>query len=149
VIKEICERVAVIDHGSIVEQGSVFDVFTAPQSEVTRSLVRNVVDHELPVSLKDRLNDGSNQAGNPVLRIVFTGAAANHPIISEIVSRFGVMLNIMQGNVDYIQDAPYGNVVVEAIGNGANIQAAIEYIRSVNLRVEVIGHVAGFDRAVA
>jgi D-methionine transport system ATP-binding protein len=149
VIKEMCERVAVIDRGDIVEQGNVFDLFTAPRSEVTRSMVRNVVDRELPASLKDRLNNGANQAGNPVLRIVFTGPAADHPVISEIVSRFGVMLNILQGNVDYIQDAPYGNIVVEAIGSGANVQAAIDYIRSVNLRVEVVGHVAGFDRAVA
>jgi D-methionine transport system ATP-binding protein len=149
VIKDVCDRVAVIDHGSIVEEGRVFDLFTAPQADVTRSIVRNVVDRELPATLKARLHSGANRSGNPVLRIVFTGAAADHPIISEIVSRFGVMLNILQGHVDYIQDAPYGNIVVEAIGNGANIQAAIDYIRGAQLRVEVIGHVAGFDRAVA
>jgi D-methionine transport system ATP-binding protein len=149
VIKDVCDRVAVIDHGSIVEEGRVFDLFTAPQADVTRSIVRNVVDRELPATLKARLHSGANHSGNPVLRIVFTGAAADHPIISEIVSRFGVMLNILQGHVDYIQDAPYGNIVVEAIGNGASVQAAIDYIRDAQLRVEVIGHVAGFDRAVA
>lgn len=149
VIKEVCERVAVIDRGSIIEQGRVFDVFTAPQAEVTRSIVRNVVDRELPAVLKFRLKDGTDYSGHPVLRIVFTGAAADHPIMSEIVRRFDVMLNILQGHVDYIQDAPYGNIIVEAIGSGANIQAAIDYIRNTKLSVEVIGHVAGFDRAVA
>jgi D-methionine transport system ATP-binding protein len=149
VIKEVCERVAVIDHGSIVEQGRVFDLFTAPRAEVTRSIVRNAVDRELPAVLKFRLKDGTDHSGHPVLRIVFTGVAANHPIVSEIVRKFNVMFNILQGNVDYIQDAPYGNIVVEAIGSGADIQAAIDYIRSAKLSVEVIGHVAGSDRAVA
>jgi D-methionine transport system ATP-binding protein len=52
VIKDVCDRVAVIDHGSIVEEGRVFDLFTAPQADVTRSIVRNVVDRELPATLK-------------------------------------------------------------------------------------------------
>ena len=149
VIKEICDRVAVLDHGRVAEQGRVFDVFAAPQAEVTRSFVRDLVDRELPVSLQTRLADGAVNPGHPVLRIVFTGAGAGQPVIAEVVRRFDVLLNILQGNVDYIQDAPYGNIVVEAIGAAPNIKAAVDYIRNAKLTVEVLGHVAGHDRAVA
>ena len=149
VIKEICHRVAVLDAGKVVEEGPVFDVFTAPQAEITRSFVRDLVDRELPGTLKERIRQTGPTQGNPVLRIVFTGPNANSPVISEVVRRFAVTLNILLAHVDYIQGSPYGNIVVEAIGKGADLQAAIDHIRSNNLRVEVLGHVADHDRAVA
>jgi D-methionine transport system ATP-binding protein len=149
VIKEICHRVAVLDAGKVVEEGPVFDVFTAPKAEITRSFVRDLVDRELPGTLKQRIHQTGPTQGNPVLRIVFTGPSANSPVISEVVRRFAVTLNILLAHVDYIQGSPYGNIVVEAIGKGADLQAAIDHIRSNNLRVEVLGHVADHDRAVA
>jgi len=84
-----------------------------------------------------------------VLRVIFTGPNAYSPVISDVVRRFEVSLNILQAHVDYIQGAPYGNIVVEAIGKPADIQTAIDHIRNQDLRVEVLGHVAGHDRAVA
>jgi len=149
VIKEICHRVAVLDAGKVVEEGPVFDVFTAPKAEITRSFVRDLVDRELPGTLKERIRQTGPTQGNPVLRIVFTGPNANSPVISEVVRRFAVTLNILLAHVDYIQGSPYGNIVVEAIGKGADLQATIDHIRSNNLRVEVLGHVADHDRAVA
>jgi len=149
VIKEICHRVAVLDQGKVVEEGSVFDLFTTPKAEITRSFVSDLVDRELPQNLKERLAQSASVLGNPVLRILFTGPNANDPVISDVVRRFDISLNILQGNVDYIQGAPYGNIVVEAIGEAQVIQAAIDYIRNNNLRVEVLGHVANHDRADA
>jgi len=149
VVKEICDRVAVLDHGRMVEMGRVFDVFTAPQAEVTRSFVRNIADRSLPKSLIDRLQETQSASGNLIFRIIFTGPAANSPIIAEAVRRYDLLLNILQGNVDYIQGAPYGNLVVEAVGSHQAEQAAIDFIRNNNLRVEILGHVACHDRAVA
>ena len=149
VVKEICDRVAVLDHGQLVELGQVFDVFTAPKAEVTRSFLRDVADRALPKSLADRLRPNPGGTDNPVLRVIFTGPSANSPIIADAVRRFGVLLNILQGNVDYIQGAPYGNLIVEAVGSGQAVQATIDYIRDNNLRVEILGHVTGNDRAVA
>jgi D-methionine transport system ATP-binding protein len=149
VIREICERVAVLDHGRVVEQGTVFDVFTSPVAEVTRRFVRDLVDRDLPPSLVARL--GAPPAGlvHPVLRIVFTGPSALQPIVAEAVRRHGVLLNILQATIDEIQGQPYGNVVVEAIGRGADVQAALEFIRGNQLKVEVIGHVPGDARVAA
>jgi len=149
VIKEICHRVAVLDGGHVVEEGGVFDVFTAPKAEITKSFVRDLVDRELPEALKERLHNTPLTEGNPVLRVIFTGPNAYSPVISDVVRRFEVSLNILQAHVDYIQGAPYGNIVVEAIGKPADIQTAIDHIRNQDLRVEVLGHVAGHDRAVA
>ena len=149
VIKEVCDRVAVIDHGRIVEQGNVFDIFTAPKSEITRGFVSDVIGRALPAGLMERLQATPVTKGNAVLRVIFTGPTANTPVLAEVIKRYDILLNILQANVEYIQDSPYGNIVVEAIGPSQAVQEAIDHIRSNNLRVEVLGHVADTHRAVA
>ncbi|MTJ80606.1 MAG: methionine ABC transporter ATP-binding protein [Telmatospirillum sp.] len=149
VIKAICDRVAVLDHGEIVEQGPVFDVFTSPRAEVTRSFVRDVIDRPLPSHLAERLKQDAPVDSNVVLRIIFTGPSAETPVIADVIRHYEVMFNILQANVEYIQAEPYGNIVVEAIGAPQAVQEAIDYIRSKDLRVEVLGHVADTRRAVA
>jgi len=147
VIREICDRVAVLEQGRLVEQGTVFDVFTAPRAEVTRGFVRDVMDRELPASLAERLHANPGGGGNLVARIVFTGPAANAPILAEVVRRHDVLFNILQGNVIDIQGSPYGNLIVEAIGSRDAVSAALDTIRGNQLKVEILGHVLGHDRA--
>jgi D-methionine transport system ATP-binding protein len=149
VIKEICDRVAVLDEGVVVEHGPVFDVFTAPTAEVTRRFVRDLVDRDLPAGLVARLVARTTGGENPVIRIVFRGPSAYAPIVAEVVRRYGILLNILQGTVDYIRGEPYGNIVVEAIGSAPDVAAALDFIRSRDLKVEVLGHVAGDARSVA
>ncbi len=148
VIKAICDRVAVLDRGVVVEQGPVFDVFTAPKSDVTKLMVRDLVDRELPDWLTVRML-AAKGSGNPILRIAFSGPHANEPVIADLVKRFDVVLNIIQANVDYIQGQPFGIIIVEAEGTPAAIDAAIAHVNGQHLKAEVLGHVAGNDRAVA
>jgi D-methionine transport system ATP-binding protein len=146
VIKAICDRVAVLDHGRIVELDTVFNVFTAPKTDTTRNFVRDVVDRELPSFIREHLQMAPGPGRNPVLRIIFTGPSATSPVIAEVVRHYDVLLNIMQGNVDYIQGEPFGNIVVEAIGSADAIENAIAFVRSKNLRVEILGHVPATDQ---
>ena len=149
VIKEICDRVAVLEHGAIAELGPVFDVFTSPTAEVTRRFVRDLVDRALPPHLVEQMHATPAGTGKPVLRIVFRGPSANTPVVAEVVRQFGLLLNILQAQVDYIQGEPYGNIILEAIGAPQDIARALEFIRSKDLKVEVLGHVAGDARPVA
>ena len=149
VIRQICDRVAVLDQGRIVDEGAVFDVFTRPRSEVTRRFVRDLVERDLPASVRDRLGFPEGPRARPVFRLAFTGPAAHAPVVAEAVRRYGVLLNILQGTIDEIQGAPYGNVVVEAIGPPHDVDAALAFFRSQGLEVEVLGHVADDARAVA
>jgi D-methionine transport system ATP-binding protein len=149
VIREIADRVAVLDHGEVVEQGRVFDVFTKPAHSATTSLVHEVLNLDLPHSLITRLRAAPATAPHLVFRITFSGAAANDPIVSEIVSRFGVSFNILHGHIDYIQGAPYGTLTVEADGPESAKQAALDFLRLNNLKVEILGRVTEIDRAVA
>lgn len=74
---------------------------------------------------------------------MFRGPSANSPVVAEVVRRFGLVLNILQAQIDYIQGAPYGNVIVEAVGRAEDVARALEFIRGLDLKVEVLGHVAG------
>lgn len=149
VIRAICDRVAVLERGIIVEQGPVFDIFTRPQSSITRSLVHDLIDRDLPDWLVERMAAYQGGEGNKILRITFSGPSANTPIIAELVRRYDLLLNILQANVDYIQGQPFGIIVVEAIGRMDAVDQAIAFIHAHNLQAEVLGHVAPFDRAVA
>jgi len=147
VIKEICDRVAVLDRGSVVELGSVFDVFSAPQAEVSQSFVRDVLNHDLPEAVVRRLHD--SPPGNPVVRITFTGPSANTPVIAELIRDVGIGINILHGHIDYIQGKPYGTLTAELSGLQGAIEQALGHLHSKHLKVEVLGHVADDDRAAA
>ncbi|MCR6631927.1 MAG: methionine ABC transporter ATP-binding protein [Magnetospirillum sp.] len=149
VVREIADRVAVLEHGEVIEQGRVFDVFTSPAHDVTRSFVREVLNRDLPEALQSRLALTPATADHLVARITFTGPAANDPVVSDLVARFGLSLNILHGHVDYIQGAPYGSLTVEIAGPEAAKQAGLDYLRLKNLHAEILGRVATNDRAVA
>ncbi len=140
VIKEICHKVAVMEGGRIIEQGPVFDVFAHPRHETTRSFVDPVINRGIPNALRDRLSATELPGSNIVLRITFTGERATSPVISAISRKLSLDLNIWHGQIDEIQGAPFGTLVVEAIGNAQSIEAAISLLKVNKLGVEVLGY---------
>lgn len=149
VIRDIADRVAVLDQGRVVEQGSVFDLFTDPGHQVTRAFVRETLNRDIPGALADRLDRARVGAENLAIRIIFTGPAANDPVVSDLVRRFGLSVNLLHGHIDTIQGHPYGALTVELAGPDPAQQAALDYLRQQNLKVEILGRVFAPDRAVA
>jgi D-methionine transport system ATP-binding protein len=147
VIKEICRRVAVMEDGRIIEQGDVFDVFTAPREPTTRRFVGTVMGGDLPESISARLRPEPVAGGTTVLRIVFRDTAANQPVISQLSRQFGLDINILHGRIEEIQGAPFGTLVIQTDGRAEAVQAAINLLKSNHLSVEVLGHVPGTLRA--
>lgn len=145
VVKELCDRVAVMDHGRVVELGDVFDVFSAPQSEAAATMVRDVLNHDLPPWMAERLAPEPAPGSRPVVRITFTGPSASTPVMSELVRDVGVGVNILHGAVDYIQGRPYGVLTAELSGDEATINAAFAHVHGKSLKTEVLGHVLGND----
>ncbi|WP_207460783.1 methionine ABC transporter ATP-binding protein [Azospirillum sp. SYSU D00513] len=140
VIKEICHKVAVMEAGRILEQGPVFDIFARPRHETTRSFVDPVINRGIPPSLQGRLAPEPVAGANMVLRITFTGERATTPVISAISRRLNLDLNIWHGQIDEIQGAPFGTLVVEAVGDHSTTEAAISLLHDNNLGVEVLGY---------
>lgn len=140
VIKEICHKVAVMEHGEVIEVGPVFDIFAHPRHPTTRSFVDPVINRGIPASLAERLSPTPAQGANILLRITFTGERATTPIISAISRQLNLDLNIWHGQIDEIQGAPFGTLVVEAQGDQPAVDAAIALIKENNLGVEVLGY---------
>jgi D-methionine transport system ATP-binding protein len=136
VIREICDRVAVIDNNHIVEAGSVIDVFSFPKSEAARKLF-GYSGKSLPQDV-DSLIRGNGFSRR--IRVTFTGKSALKPVVSTLVREFGIDANILFGNIDYIQGAPLGELVLELTGEEASVVRAMEYIRAINLTYEVLKH---------
>lgn len=140
VIKEICDRVAVIEDGRIIEAGSVVEVFIQPQHSTTQEFVKTVMNNDIPEEVKTRplISTGADQQ---IIRITFLGEQTGHPVISAMVRECSVDFSILYGNVDHIQDTPFGILIMQLIGPQVARDKAIQYLREHGTGVEVIGHV--------
>ncbi|WP_082617742.1 methionine ABC transporter ATP-binding protein [Bosea sp. Root670] len=142
VIKEICDRVAVIEGGQIVEQGETFAVFTNPQHPTTASFVETVTGVELPEHLAHRVRKEARPGDNIVLRITFLGENATAPVISRLSAIVGVDVNILAGRIDAIAGQPFGSLLVSVPSRAPESDAVLGALRSLGLKAEVIGHVS-------
>lgn len=142
VIKEICDRVAVIEGGRIVEEGETFQVFTRPQHPTTARFVETVTGVELPAHLADRIRPTARPGDNAVLRITFTGENATAPVISRLSSVVGVDVNILAGRIDAIAGQPFGSLLVSLPARDPEFAAVLGALKSLELKAEVIGHVS-------
>lgn len=133
VIKTICDRVAVMSGGKVVEEGDVFDLFAHPQHPFTQQLVSHTLNLTLPERLRQHLH-GS------LLKILFVGDSAEQPVLSEAAVNFGVAVNILHGKIEYIGERALGILVVQltAKENPEAVAAAVEHIRARTAQVEVI-----------
>lgn len=143
VIKAICNRVAVMDAGAIVEQNRVYEVFARPQHEFTRQLVEHTFNLDLPPHLTKDLQ-------GTLLKILFLGDKAEQPILAEAAFRYGVSVNILHGKIEYINRQPVGLLVVllndmalqpqptTADQHKSRVEAAVCFIRNNTAQVEVL-----------
>jgi len=131
VIKAVCDRVAVMDGGRIVEQGTVFDIFARPAHAFTRELVDRTFNLEIPQRHLDAIH-------GTLLKILFLGEKAETPVLFEAARRFGVAVNILHGKIEYIGDRAIGLLVVSLTGDAAPVAEAVAHIRANTERVEVL-----------
>lgn len=142
VIKEICDRVAVIEGGRIVEQGETFSVFTNPQHPTTALFVEAVTGVEVPAHLEGQIRAQARDGDSLVLRITFTGENATAPVISRLSSVVGVDVNILAGRIDAIAGQPFGSLLVSVPSRAPESDAVLGALKSLGLKAEVIGHVS-------
>jgi len=141
VVKEICDRVAVIENGVIIEQGSMYDVFANPRSATTKEFVATVNDMSLPANIRrEDLRSEYFANSQLLLNLTFTGEGANDPVISSLIRRFNVDINIINGKIDYLKEQPLGMLTVGIQGARENVEQALRYLNEINVKTEVIGY---------
>lgn len=149
VIKDICDKVAVIENGVIAEQGTVLEVFTNPQKPITKDFISVLLSNELPAAFR-----GGEVSKEPLpgayllLRLTFIGESADDPVLAGMIRKFPeIEVTMLFGNLDQIKSTPFGRMIIGITGPEAKIQEAIQYLRQQDLKEEVIGYVCRHDTA--
>ncbi len=139
VVKNICRKAAVMDHGEIIETGDVFEIFSNPQHQVTKNFVRTTSNlSKIENLLRENSPMVQVKPGEVMARLVYIYADVSDPLISFASREFDLVINIILADVEIVSDIMVGGTVVIFSGDYAKIQQAIEYFKSKNVRVEVL-----------
>jgi len=135
VIQEICDRVAVMENGEVIEDGSVFEVFTNPKHPTTQRFIQSVQQDRPSDTL---LAEWRNKGGKQLYRVIFKGEIASDPVLSKITRRFNVDVNIVYGSVRELQEKFYGNLLVSFEGSQENILSVLKELETLVTVEEVL-----------
>jgi len=136
VIKQICNRVAVMEGGRVIESGEVFDIFAHPKTETTRNFVQSVVRDEIPEGVY-RLLEQDDRIGR-IFKLDFLGLSAGQPIISNAAKNYDIDVNVLFGSTTEIQNIFFGNLIVALTGEDNEIEKALRYIKSQSVTVKEV-----------
>lgn len=132
VIKEICNKVAVMSAGKIVECGGVHHIFSNPQSEITKELISYLpAADEKDIAIM-------RHKGSCIVKLKFLGVIAGDPIISKAIRQFDIDLNIIEGSIDNLSTMQVGHLHVELVGDMNKQKEAIKWFEECGVITEVI-----------
>lgn len=141
VVKEICDEVAVISDGQLIEQGSVADIFSHPQTALTKQFIASSLHMDIPIDYQENLVALPQAGKHPLLQLEITGQSVDAPVLSEVARLFEIDSNIINARMDYVGGMKFGVMLVEFISSPENENRAIEFLKSKNIKVEVLGYV--------
>ncbi len=141
VVKNICHEVAIIGGGELVEKGPVGDIFAHPKTELAREFIRSTLDLSIPEDYKQRLRTERTEGRYPLVRLEFTGASVDAPLLSQVAREFGIDANILCSDIDYAGGVKFGLLLTELCGTEEATEQALAFIRDHKVQVEVLGYV--------
>ncbi len=136
VVRKICDRVAVMENGSVVEEGDVISVFTHPQQPITRQFVRQISQYE-EAEFNPDLNadlDGT------VIKLTFTGHNTHQPVVGELTLRYGLPFNILHGKMTQTAHGVFGQLWVHVVATEEQVNNILADLRHSDIEGEVITH---------
>ena len=141
VVKNICDKVAIIGGGRLVEQGLVSDIFAHPKTELAQEFIRSTLDLSIPEDYKARLQATQVEGSVPLVRLEFTGSTIDAPVISQLSRKFNVDVSILNSDIDYAGGVRFGLMVAELFGEKELVEQSVTFLKDHNIKVEVLGYV--------
>lgn len=141
VVKDICQEVAIIGDGKLVENGKVGDMFAHPKTELAREFIRSTLDLSIPTDYKTRLHATRVENSYPLVRLEFTGATVDAPVISHVAREFNIDISILSSNMDYVGGVKFGLMLAELFGSASSVEQAMQYLKEQKVEIEVLGYV--------
>lgn len=139
VVKEVCNKVAVMEDGKIVEKGSSVQIFSHPQEALTKDFIRTAthLDQALETIIGHRAF--AEQITNKwLVELSYVGNQTNEPLIAQLYSKYQVTANILYGNVELLQETPLGSLIVTLAGETNQRQKSLDYLIRLGVRVNVL-----------
>ncbi|MED3661147.1 methionine ABC transporter ATP-binding protein [Ureibacillus thermophilus] len=133
VVKEICDRMAVMEKGRIIEEGRVYDIFASPKEQLTKEFISSVISYDIPEAIL-------LECTGTIVKVTFKGKVAGEGVISDTLKVHQVDGNFLHGSIEYIQDEPLGIFIMELKGEKQEIEKALRYIENRAAQVEVINY---------
>ena len=132
VVKSICNKVAVMEDGKVIEEGSLVEVFSEPKSSITKEFREKTLYRKEALALteKNRRN---------LYELTFIGEKANDPAIMDLVRNYPVEVSILFGNIEILSGVPFGTLTIDMKGEGKDILDAVAYLKSRDIKVEELG----------
>lgn len=131
VVKEICDRVAIMENGIVVEENTVENIFTNPKTKTANIFINSLSGDDEEILIPE------NYSGQ-LIRLGFLGNSAKEPIVTELIRKVDVDVNILSGNINKLQETSVGHLIIELLGTDSNIKEAIDFLKSSNVQVEVL-----------
>ena len=132
VVKEVCNKVAIMSDGKIVEEGGVHHIFAEPKNEITKELISYV--HQQTDTEIDYLH----HKGKKIVKVKFLGTATQEPIISKVIKEYGIDISVLGGTIDKLATMNIGHLYLELDGDLSAQEKAIDLMRTMDVIVEVV-----------
>ncbi|AUX89752.1 MULTISPECIES: methionine ABC transporter ATP-binding protein [Acinetobacter] len=136
VIETVCDYVAVMEKGDVIETGSTLQIFSQPQHPTTKNFIQTVLQQNLPVNILANLE---NQNHHSIYCLKFLGSSAQETVIQGVIKQFDVSLNILFANMTEINGSVIGQMFIQLLGDPAQITAAMQYLRDNGVQVDQAG----------
>jgi D-methionine transport system ATP-binding protein len=130
VIREICERVAVMENGAVIECDAVETVFSHPKTKLTRSFVTSLRPDRKSVAAKDSTSYR--------LKLTFLGDSIREPLLSRTIRKHNVEINILAAEINQLATVPVGNLLIEVSGSKKEIESCVHKFQQQEIQVEVV-----------
>ena len=136
VIETVCDYVAVMEQGKVIESGSTLEIFSQPQHPTTKTFIQTVLQQQLPVKI---LNNLENQNHHSIYSLQFLGTSAQETVVQAAIKQFDISLNILFANMTEIHGAVIGQMFVQLLGDAEIIQQTIDFFEQHGVKVEQSG----------
>ncbi|NLR32342.1 methionine ABC transporter ATP-binding protein [Levilactobacillus tujiorum] len=135
-VKEICNKVAVMEDGEIIERGDLVSIFSRPQKPLTQDFINTATQINQALEKIFRQAASLNLSeSQQLVQLQYVGASTDAPLITELYKRYNVVSNILYGNVEILQDTPLGNLIVVMSGDPDKLVAAWQYCQDAGIQI--------------
>ncbi|MFW1982822.1 methionine ABC transporter ATP-binding protein [Acinetobacter guillouiae] len=136
VIESVCDYVAVMEQGKVIETGSTLEIFSQPQHPTTKNFIQTVLQQQLPVNI---LNNLENQNHKSIYSLQFLGTSAQETVVQAVIKQFDVSLNILFANMTEINGSVIGQMFIQLLGDAESIRQTIDFFEKNGVKVEQSG----------